>query len=85
MTAALLLINNERIALADDIDLSALIAEIITALEHGGAFVHIDGGRGDQYDVLITEATQIMVRHGRLSIEVVAPEGPWNSSIDLDI
>ena len=85
MTAALLLINNERITLADDADLPALIATIMTALDHGGAFVHIDGGRGDQYDVLITEGTQIIVRHGRPSVEVVAPEGPWNSSIDLDI
>ncbi|OYX53355.1 MAG: hypothetical protein B7Y93_07770 [Micrococcales bacterium 32-70-13] len=85
MTAALLLINNERITLADDADLPALIAAIMTALDHGGAFVHIDGGRGDQYDVLITEGTQIIVRHGSASVEIVAPDGPWNSSIDLDI
>lgn len=85
MTAALLMINNERIALAEDVDLSTLIAEIMNALSQGGAFVHIDGGRGDQYDVLITDATHVMVRHGSLSFEAGTPAGPWNSSIDLDI
>ncbi|WP_439565565.1 hypothetical protein [Microcella sp.] len=85
MTAALLMINNERIALADDADLPTLIAEIMSAIDQGGAFVHIDGGRGDQYDVLITEATHVMVRHGSVSFEAGTPAGPWNSSIDLDI
>ncbi len=85
MTAALLLINNERIALADDADLPTLIAEIASALAQGGAFVHIDGSHGDHYDVLITESTHVMVRHVGLSFEAGTPVGPWSSSIDLDI
>ncbi|MFN4002391.1 hypothetical protein [Microcella sp.] len=85
MTAALLVINTERIALADDADVHALIGEITAVLERGGAFVQVTGVHGQLFEVLITRSTHVIVRHGAVTFEAGTAAGPWNTSIDLDI
>lgn len=85
MDAALLLINDQRIPLDDDADVSALISNIMTAVLDGGGFVHIAGRRGDEYDVLVTPATQVMVRYRSMSFESGTTTGPWTAAIDLDM
>lgn len=85
MDAAILLINEQRIALSGDADMSALITNVMTAVVAGGGFVHIDGQNGDTYDVLVTPATQIMVRYHTMSFESGTTLGPWAAGIDLEI
>lgn len=85
MNSAVLMINNQRIPLREDADLRGLIAELTSALDQGGGFVHVRGLYNDAYDVLVTAATQIIVRHGSVTIEVGGDHEPWNSSVDLDI
>ncbi len=85
MDAAVLMINNQRIPLADDANMGALISEVMSAVDDGGGFVHIDGQHGDAYDVLVTPATQVMVRYRTISFESGGTGGPWTSAIDLDM
>ena len=85
MDAAVLMINNQRIPLAENADMGALISEVMTAVDEGGGFVHIDGQHGDAFDVLVTPATQVMVRYRTISFEAGSSAGPWTSTIDLDM
>ncbi len=85
MDAAILMINEQRIVMNDEADMSTLITSVMTAVIDGGGFVHIDGQHGDTYDVLVTPATQIMVRYRTMSFESGNPHGPWAASIDLDL
>ncbi len=85
MNAVILVINDQRIPVGDDADLSALIGRIMTAVIEGGGFVHIMGRHGDEYDVLVTPATQVIVRYKTMSFESGTPYGPWTAGIDLDI
>lgn len=85
MDAAILMINEQRIALSEDADMSALITHVMTAVLDGGGFVHIDGQHGEEYDVLVTPATQVMVRYRTMTFESGTPLGPWTAGIDLEI
>ncbi len=85
MDAAILMINDQRISLSDDADMSALITDVMTAVIDGGGFVHIDGQRGEEYDVLVTPATQIIVRYRTMSFESGTTLGPWTAGIDLEL
>lgn len=85
MDAAILLINDQRIPLDNGADMSALITNVMTAVLEGGGFVHIEGRHGDEYDVLVTPATQVMVRYKTMSFESGNTNGPWTSAIDLDM
>ncbi len=85
MDAAILLINDQRIPLDKGADISALITNVMTAVLEGGGFVHIDGRHGAEYDVLVTPATQVMVRYKTMSFESGSSNGPWTSAIDLNM
>lgn len=85
MDAAILMINEQRIALSDDADLSAVISDVMRAVIAGGGFVHINAQGGDEYDVLVTPATQVTVRYRTMSFESGTPLGPWTAGINLEI
>lgn len=85
MDAAILMINNQRIPLDDDADIRTLITNVMAAVLEGGAFVHIDGRHGDEYDVLVTPSTQVIVRYKSMSFESGDSSGPWTAAIDLDM
>jgi hypothetical protein len=85
MSATILMINNQRIPLNDGADVRALISDVMSAVIDGGGFVHIDGRNGEEYEVLVSAATPVMVRHGVMAFESGATGGPWTSAIDLDM
>lgn len=85
MNDATLVVNTQRIPLSDETDVDALIGDMAIAIEHGGAFVHVDSVHGHSYDVLVTASTHVLISHGSIRFEAGASEGPWVSSIDLDI
>ncbi len=84
MTTATLVIHHERIALGDDVDVGALIAEILQGVRSGGAVVHCVGRYGREYDVIVTPSTQAFICHEPVSDDDHSADGPWLSSLDLD-
>ena len=87
-SSTILTINHQHIPLADDANVDELVRAVVGAVHDGGGFVRIIGRHGDQYDVLITAATPVMVRHGSMAFEssaTGATSGPWITSIDLDM
>lgn len=85
MNEATLVINDQRIALSDETDVRVLIAAMMSAVETGGDFVHVDGWHGRSYDILVTSATHVLIAHGAITFEAGSSDGPWVTSIDLDI
>jgi len=85
MNEAILMINDQLIPLNDQADPKCLIAGIMAAVIDGGGFVRINGHHGDEYDVLMTPATQVIVRYKTMSFESGTPQGPWTSNLDLDL
>ncbi len=84
-SSTILTINHQHIPLADDVEVDDLIKAVISAVRDGGGFVRIIGRHGDQYDVLVTAATPVTVRHGSAAFESTSTGGPWITSIDLDM
>ncbi|MDO9589595.1 MAG: hypothetical protein Q7J04_00445 [Microcella sp.] len=85
MSSTILTINSQRIPLEDDADVRSLITDVMSAVMDGGGFVHIDGKNGEEYEVLVSAATPVMVRHGTMAFESGSTGGPWTSGIDLDM
>ena len=83
--AVLLMINGQRIPLRESADVLRVMTDIVSAVHEGGGFVHIDGRHGDQYDVLVTSATHVMVMQTGMAFEAGGLSASWTSSIDLDI
>jgi hypothetical protein len=80
-----LIVNAHRIPLSESTDLPSLKSELLSATTGLGAFVQIDSLHGSSYEVLVTPATQIVLVHLPAMFETGAPEGAWNTVIDLDI
>lgn len=85
MNEAILMINDQRIPLNDQADPDVLIANIMAAVIDGGGFVHINGQGGNEYDVLVTPVTRVIVRHTTVSTDAGTVQQTWTPAIDLDV
>jgi hypothetical protein len=85
MNDATLVVNDQSILLSDDADLRALIADMMSAVLAGGAFVRVIARHGRAYDILVNPATQVLISHGPITFETGDTEGAWASIIDLDL
>lgn len=83
-TTATLTVNRVRIALSDSVDTSALISEMATAVRSGGAVVHVVARDGIEYDIVVTPATQALIRYQPVMTDDHADDGPWVSTFELD-
>ena len=83
-TTATLVINQVRIALADAVDTTALIGEVVQAVRSGGAVVHVVARDGVEYDIVVTPATQALIRYQHTTTDDHAGDGPWLSTLELD-
>lgn len=83
-TTATLVVNHVRIALPDAVDTNALIDEVVLAVRSGGAIVHVIGRDGVEYDIVVTTATQALIRYQHAMTDDHAGDGPWLSTLELD-
>lgn len=84
VTAATLLVNDHRIPLSVHTDVPSLIDDVTSAVDSGGAFVHVEGRLGRTYDVLINPATQVLVCRELVFLEPEALDAPWDLRVDLE-
>ncbi len=80
-----LVVNDQRIPLAESTDVPALMDELVAAVTEKARFVHLDGLWGQTYEVLVTAASQVLLGRAPLTVGVGALDGQWTDRIDLDI
>jgi hypothetical protein len=81
---ATLVIDHQRIALGDDVDLTSLIDELLEGVRNGGAVVHVVGRDGREHDLIVTPASRAMISHEAMTAGDRSADGPWLAGIDLD-
>jgi len=83
-SSATLLIDDQRIFIAPDYDLPRLIRELTAAIDRGGAFVHVTGRYGHEFDILVTPTTHIVLQHEAVQVDVPEVDEPWAPGADLE-
>lgn len=84
VTAATLLVNDHRIPLSVHTDVPTLINDVTSAVASGGAFVHVKSRFGRTYDVLINQATQVLVCREPVFLDRDMFDAPWDLQTDLE-
>lgn len=84
MTTTTLTIDDHRITLREDADVSELAGSIVAAVREGGDFVHVDDARGQSYDVLITSHSRAMITQTEPALDTTMPDRGWTPSLELD-
>lgn len=79
-----LVINHQHIVLRDDLNVDALLADLLDGVHAGGAVVHFPGTGGREYDVIVTPSTQAIVVYCASTTDDRDADDPWLTGIDLD-
>lgn len=79
-----LLINDQRIQISPDVDLTMLMQNIARTALRGGGFVRVIGLHGHEFDIRITPTTQIILRYDAEVVDGPEIDEPWATEVDLE-
>ncbi|MER3390708.1 MAG: hypothetical protein RJQ01_11850 [Microcella sp.] len=84
MTTKTLTVDERRITLRDDTDVSVLAEEIVAAVRDGGEFVRVRDAHGQSFAVLLTPHSRVMIAQSESTVDMTSSDSGWSPSLELD-